>query len=47
MSEKAEKGNGGIRLKQKLKKELQMLYQPPDPVLKTGVFAEDARKQNE
>ena len=34
MSEKAEKGNGGIRLKQKLKKELQMLYQPPDPVRK-------------
>lgn len=34
MSETAEKGNGGIGLKQKLKKELQMLYQPPDPVRK-------------
>ena len=43
MSEKAEKGNGGIRLKQKLKKELQMLYQPPDPVRKQE-FCRGCRK---
>ena len=46
MSEKAEKGNGGIRLKQKLKKASNAVSAAGSGT-KTGVFAEDAGKQNE